>query len=109
MTRKTLDDVNVVEDPTDYNAVCDVEDCEQVLTINENIFIWTNGKTSECITTCYDCGEYYEDAESRLEGWERDDDDDNENEWEDLYDEEMVKKIKVVKKEMYDAHKKLYP
>ena len=42
-----------------YKQVCDIEGCDKVLDINENIHIWTNKKEDKEMTICNDCHEWF--------------------------------------------------
>ena len=61
-----------------YKAVCDCEDCTQVLHEDMHIFIWNNNKSgneNEEMTICQYCHEDLED-ELHEEGWTHDEEED---------------------------------
>ena len=69
-----------------YEAVCDMKDCEQILDINEHIHIWDNGSlhvdngriiAPDEKTICESCHQdYYDDLKSK--GYSHDEEEEDE-------------------------------
>ena len=62
-----------------YEAVCDNKDCEQILDINEPIHIWNNDKVvpNDEVTICDCCHQdCYDDLKSK--GYSHDEEEDDE-------------------------------
>ncbi len=69
-----------------YEAVCDMKDCEQILDINEHIHIWDNGSLQvdngriiapDEKTICESCHQdYYDDLKSK--GYSHDEEEEDE-------------------------------
>ena len=63
-----LKDKTVINVGSQYEEVCDMKDCEQILDINEQIHIWERNlwRHTDEITICDSCHqEFYDDLKSQ--------------------------------------------
>jgi len=68
-----------------YKQVCgfktELYECDQILDINQSIYIWEQNLDSATeVTICSECNDYFDNAETRAKGWKEISDDDEEDE-----------------------------